>query len=212
MAKKKFKSRVIAFVSLKGGVGKTTSCWFFAGVALENGSSAKIIDADNERSTLEWGDFIADKPDGLSLIAATSLNLERLAVPSSDREVILIDCPPNQRDILSIAANVADDILLCVRPTGVDVNRARSTLEVLSALDKKRIDDGKAPLRVALLITHFQGNKKLHKEAREALADKFPTFDTTIRYLGIYEEAFGRLPQGKALDEYRAVWKELEQA
>lgn len=212
MAKKKFKSRVIAFVSLKGGVGKTTSCWFFAGVALENGSTAKIIDADNERSTLEWGDFITDKPNGLSLTAATALNLERLAAPSHDREVVLIDCPPNQRDILSIAANVADDVLLCVRPTGVDVNRARSTLEVLAALDKKRIESGKTPLRVALLITHFQGNKRLHKEAREALADKFPTFDTAIRYLGVYEEAFGRLPQGKALEEYRAVWKELESA
>jgi cellulose biosynthesis protein BcsQ len=211
MAKKKFKSRVIAFVSLKGGVGKTTSCWFFAGVALENGSTAKIIDADNEQSTLEWGAILENKPESLSFVAATARTLEKVAQPLAN-EVVLIDCPPNQREVLNVAAELADDIVLCVRPTGVDANRARSTLEVLAALDEKRVKAGKKALRVAVLVTHFQGNKKLHKEAFAALSEALPTFETPIRYLTMYEEAFGQIPKGKALEEYRAVWKELETA
>ena len=45
---------IVAVVNLKGGVGKTTTALYFAQVAREEGNVPLVIDADNERSALEW--------------------------------------------------------------------------------------------------------------------------------------------------------------
>lgn len=45
---------IVALVNLKGGAGKTTSALYFATVAKERGEDPVVLDADNERSALEW--------------------------------------------------------------------------------------------------------------------------------------------------------------
>ena len=45
---------IVALVNLKGGVGKTTSALYFAAVSEERGEDPVVLDADNERSAVEW--------------------------------------------------------------------------------------------------------------------------------------------------------------
>jgi chromosome partitioning protein len=47
---------IIAIVSSKGGVGKTTVTQCLAVEALRQGLPAAIIDADPQRSAADWGD------------------------------------------------------------------------------------------------------------------------------------------------------------
>lgn len=190
---------IIAVTNLKGGVGKTTTAMHLAAVALRHGSAAVVLDADSERSALEWAatgelSFKVERanPDGMARQART---LE------AGGGVVIIDGPPNSRDLLWSAASVADRVLVPISPTGLDVNRLRSTLEVL--LD---IEASKKEMDTRILFTRWDGRKVLAREAEELLRE-FPVMNSRIRALTRYEAAFGGMPD--YLEEYEKVYKEL---
>jgi chromosome partitioning protein len=190
---------IVAVVSLKGGVGKTTTALYLAEAARREGKVPVVIDADNERSALEWStlgelafDVVHAEKDGLARQART---LEK------KEHTVIIDTPPNNREILWAAAAVADRVVVPVAPTGVDVNRLRTTLEVL--LD---IEATKGELDTNILLTRWDKRKRLAREAEELL-DKFPLLDARIRALTRYEDGFGERPA--YLEEYKQAWAEV---
>lgn len=192
-------SIIIAVVNLKGGVGKTTTAMHLAAVAQSQGKPVVVLDADNERSALEWsttGDLTFEveraNPDGMARQARALENKSG---------VVIIDGPPNSRDLLWAAASVADRVVIPISPTGLDVNRLRSTIEVL--LD---IEASKENLDTRILFTRWDGRKLLAREASEVLQE-FPVMTSRIRSLTRYEASFGTMPD--YLDEYRSVWEEL---
>jgi chromosome partitioning protein len=88
-----------------------------------------------------------------------------------------------------------------VAPTGVDVNRLRATLEVLLDVEATRGD-----LDTSILLTRWDGRKKLAREAEELLGG-FPLLGARIRALTRYEDGFGGRPT--YLEEYEGAWKEV---
>lgn len=191
---------IIAIANLKGGVGKTTTAMHLAAVAERHGSTAVVLDADSERSAIEWaatGDlsFKVERanPDGLARQARAI---------EAGGGVVVIDGPPNSRDLLWSAASVADRVVVPISPTGLDVNRLRSTLEVL--LD---IEASKKDMDTRILFTRWDARKVLAREAAELLRD-FPVMKSRVRALTRYEAAFGGMPE--FLDEYERVYKELQ--
>lgn len=190
---------IVALVNLKGGVGKTTSALYFAAVAEGRGERPVVLDADNERSALEWAaggelpyPVVAAERDGLARQARA---LER------EGHVVLLDAPPNDREVLRVAASVADRIVVPVAPTGLDVNRLRSTLEILLDVEATR-----GELDTAILLTRWDARKRLAREALELLG-RFPLLSARIRDLTRYEDGFGRRPS--YLEEYAPAWKEV---
>jgi chromosome partitioning protein len=170
-----------------------------AAVAESKGKPVVVLDADNERSALEWaatGDlkFAVERanPDGMARQARSLEN---------ESGVVIIDGPPNSRDLLWAAASVADHVVVPISPTGLDVNRLRSTIEVL--LD---IEASKENLDTRILFTRWDGRKLLAREASEVLQE-FPVMNSRIRALTRYEASFGTMPD--YLDEYKDVWEEL---
>lgn len=190
---------IVALVNLKGGVGKTTSALYFAAVAEDRGENPVVLDADNERSALEWAKsgelpypVVAAERDGLARQARA---LER------EGHTVILDAPPNDREVLRVAASVADRIVVPVAPTGLDVNRLRSTLEILLDVEATRGD-----LDTGILLTRWDGRKRLAREALELLG-RFPLLETRVRDLTRYEDGFGRRPS--YLEEYGPAWKEV---
>lgn len=190
---------IVALVNLKGGVGKTTSALYFAAVAEQQGKSPLVLDADNERSALEWAssgelpfEVLEGQKDGLARQAR-----------ALDREghTVIIDAPPNNREVLWAAAAVADRVVVPISPTGVDVNRLRATLEVL--LD---VEETKGELDTSILLTRWDKRKRLAREAEELLS-RFPLLSPKIRSLTRYEDGFGARPT--YLEEYEAAWEEV---
>lgn len=173
-----------------------------AAVAHSLGNPVVVLDADNERSAFEWSvtgelKFNVERanPDGM---ARQARSLEQ------NSGVVIIDGPPNSRDLLWAAASVADHVLIPITPTGLDVNRLRSTIEVL--LD---IEASKDSLDTRILFTRWDGRKLLAREATEVLGD-FPVMTARVRSLTRYEASFGTMPE--YLEEYRNVWEELTNA
>jgi chromosome partitioning protein len=190
---------IVAVVNLKGGVGKTTTALYFAQVAREEGKSPVVVDADNERSALEWsssGELPYEVvPAERDALARQARHLERQGW------VVIIDAPPNNREVLWAASAVADRVVVPIAPTGVDVNRLRATLEVL--LD---IEATKGELDTSILLTRWDKRKRLAREA-EDLLEKFPLLGARIRSLTRYEDGFGTRPA--YLEEYERAWTEV---
>jgi chromosome partitioning protein len=168
---------IVALVNLKGGVGKTTSALYFAAVAEERGEKPVVLDADNERSALEWAGA-GELPFEVLEAQRDGLARQARALEKEGRTVI-IDAPPNSREVLWAAAAVADRVVVPVAPTGVDVNRLRATLEVLLDVEATRGE----------------------------LLGRFPLLEARIRSLTRYEDGFGARPT--YLEEYGPAWKEV---
>jgi chromosome partitioning protein len=194
---------ILSLTTLKGGVGKTTSAFFLAAVALERGESVSLIDADNEQSALAWWNMIPDPPKAMKVVAANPDGLARQARELERSSIVIIDTPPNSREMLNRTASVSDHVIVPVKPTGLDVDRMKTTLELLADVDATR-----GGLDVTILFTHWQLRQTLARDALEVLQSyRLPVLETKIRLLKQYAEPFGTIPT--YLEEYAAAWDEI---
>lgn len=193
--------KTLAVLSLKGGVGKTTTSLYLAAVAAQQGHTVTVIDADSEHSAHRWAAH-ADLPFQVVLGEPDRLARQVKAARATGN-IVIIDTPPNSRELLLRAGGLADTALVPVAPTGLEVDRLRPTLELLADLQAQREE-----LDVAVLLTRYHPRRRLAREAEEALSG-LPVLTARIRELEAYKAAFGGRPT--ELDEYAAVWKELQE-
>jgi chromosome partitioning protein len=192
---------IVSIVSLKGGVGKTTTAMHLAAVAKAARASPVVLDADSESSAHRWASRAGE---GLGFEVHLA-NRDRIAVQLRDLEAgghtVIVDTPPNNREVIARVGQIATVVIVPVNPTGLDVDRLQPTLELLADLEAAR-----GELAAYILFSKFNAKRRLDREAEEALAG-FPVLKQRVRGVQAYAEAFGGMPT--YLDEYRAVWKEI---
>lgn len=195
---------IIAILSLKGGVGKTTTCMHLAAVAHERRKRPVVLDADTNRSALHWQETAqaADitLPFAVQVAEHNTLAQQARALEKAGH-LVVIDCPPNNEAILVRAANLADRVVVPTKPTGLDMDQLGGTAQLLADIEAT-----KGQLDSAILLTHYNARRRLARETLEALSG-YPVLKTHIRYLAKYEESFGTIP--RYLEEYKGVFKEL---
>lgn len=192
--------QVLAILSLKGGVGKTTTALHLASVAASEGRAVCVLDADTEHSACRWAahvslpfEVVAGEPDRLA---------RQVRAGREQGKLMIVDTPPNSRELLLRAGSLADTVIVPVAPTGLEVDRLRPTLELLTDLQAQREE-----LDVAILLTRYHSRRRLAREAEEALHG-LPVLASRVRELEAYKAAFGSVPG--ELGDYRAVWQELQ--
>jgi chromosome partitioning protein len=192
---------IIAILSLKGGVGKTTSAMHIAAVAQAARMKPVLLDCDSESSAHRWA-ARAGTDLGFDVHLA---NRDKIAAQLRDLEkpdrTVIVDTPPNNREIIARVGQMANVVIVPLNPTGLDVDRLQPTLELLADLEAAR-----GELAAYILLSKFNPQRKLDREAADALAG-FPVLQQRIRGLQAYAEAFGGMPT--YLDEYKAVWQEI---
>lgn len=196
--------RVVALVSLKGGVGKTTLAMHLATVAAARRDRVVVLDADEEGSALRWQTHA--HADGRRLpfeVRPGERNalMRQVKALRRDGHTVIVDTPPNDREVLKSAATVADAVLVPVLPTGLDLDRLGTTLELLADLAAalERFD-------FAIVLNRFDARKGLAREANVAL-NAHPRLATVVRALAAHEKAFGAVPT--ELTAFHALWDEL---
>ena len=194
---------IVSVVSLKGGVGKTTTALHLAAYVAAKGDPVVLVDADPEGSALSWQRLAraSQGPLPFEVVRGERASLARTIRAAAQGATVILDTPPNDREILRTAAYVSDHVLVPLKPTGLDVDRLMPTLELLADTAATRGD-----LDVALLFTHWDAREVLSQESTRALAT-YPMLETRVRDLARYKQAFGTRP--RYLIEYAKVWKEL---
>ncbi len=97
---------VIAVLSLKGGVGKTTLATNLAAAAHLRGKSTILVDLDKQGSSLDWGSMRveASKLAGIAVSKHDrNFSRARLLELATGREVVVLDGPPRIGDQSSAA-------------------------------------------------------------------------------------------------------------
>ncbi len=118
----------IVVSNVKGGVGKTTTAVYLAGVAAEKGRSpVSLVDADPQGSTAEWYDAMPF--DGVELVEGPSVRTVTKAMEQVGG-VVIVDTPPGEGTIVRAALSRADAVVIPTRAGGVEPNRVVATLEM----------------------------------------------------------------------------------
>lgn len=176
---------VIALVGNKGGAGKTTLCVNLAGGLCERAATI-ILDADPQRSSLQWRE-LAD--DSTPVAVVDAVDDIRAAVESAivDHEFVVVDCPPSVQSPQTLEVLECCDLaLIPVQPSPLDL---WATVHNEERVEAARQVNPK--MRAMLVINQLEPRTKLSKLVRTALAElSLPVADTAICRRIAYRNAF----------------------
>ena len=115
---------ILAFVSQRGGVGKTTLALHVAGELARRGERATLIDADPQESALTWAlaRTSSERARRFAIIGLASeiLPLEVPDIARANNHVV-IDGPPRSPTLTHAVLVAADRVVIPIQPGAFDV-------------------------------------------------------------------------------------------
>lgn len=126
----------IAFISPKGGVGKTTAALLLAS-QLARGAKVSIIDADPNHPIAAWGKD-AQLPDNLTIIADVDEDniLDRIEEAAAKTPFVIVDLEGTAAKIVLLAVSQADLVLIPMQGSQLDAEQASRAIRVLKQHEK----------------------------------------------------------------------------
>ena len=129
--------RSIAFLSQKGGSGKTTLAVHIAVAAGSKRERSILIDTDPQGSASVWGDARrAGDPQVIKSTAPTLRPLMQQVEGNSMAELAVIDTAPHTISGIDIIAAAVDYILIPCRPSVFDLAAIESSVKIARAAKK----------------------------------------------------------------------------
>lgn len=200
--------RTWAFVSQKGGSGKTTAACHLAAYAVACGEKVVVIDLDQQHNAHDWYELReSPAPD---VIAAIPERLSKIKNAADEMGVtlLLVDTPPHTASSAVAAIRAADMIITPTQPNIFDILALKDTVALLKQTGRRD-----AAVCIVNGVSH-QGSNDLFSEAQVAaegmglkvspkyLIHRRPYASSLALGLGVTEFE----PKGKAADEVRELW------
>jgi chromosome partitioning protein len=194
----------LAFLSQKGGSGKTTLAVHTAVAAQEDGERVVIVDTDFQKSATTWSDARESDTPQTVTIAAAELNDVIAAARHDAMTLCIVDTAPHAAPDAARVAAVVDLVVIPCRPSAFDLAAIDSAVEIVKAAGRRAVFVLSAcPLR-ALEIAETRA---------ELEAKGFPVAPVPITDRRAFARAIatGRAvtefdAEGKAAREIRALW------
>jgi chromosome partitioning protein len=122
----------LAFVSQKGGAGKSTIAANIAAYAASNGIKTVIIDLDQQASISAW--HASREDDSIHIIPSHPPLLAKYVAQCDQQgyQLCVIDTPPHNSTAAANAISVADLTIIPVRPSAFDLVAAQATFDLLA--------------------------------------------------------------------------------
>lgn len=180
---------IISFCNAKGGAGKTTSVMHLAHVYAGRGMSVCVVDADPQASASCWhGDAAAigePLPFPVEFLASAELLRRRLQLIDAAHQVVLIDPPPGNRDIMKEAIRASDLVVIPLNARPDDMRQAMTTAAQCAGLAD--------PVPCAALLNRVKSNELSSMQvARTSLIGAgVPVLTTVIPDWAEIGQAFG---------------------
>ena len=123
--------KVLAVLSQKGGVGKTTLATCLAVAAEADGKSTSIFDLDPQATASFWKDVREAESPAVVSIQPVRLKAMLTAAEDAGAELVVIDGPAVARDVAHMAAEVADFVLIPTKAAVFDTMSMTQTINVV---------------------------------------------------------------------------------
>jgi len=143
--------KVLAILSQKGGVGKTTLATCLAVAAEQAGQSVAILDLDPQATAAFWSDVRDAETPAVVSIQAVRLGAIIAACEKEGTDLVIIDGAAVARDVAYQAAQHSDLVLIPTKTAVFDTMSMTHTLDVVKQLDK--------PAAVVLTFVPPQGQE-----------------------------------------------------
>lgn len=205
-------NKIISFIQVKGGAGKSTIATNIAGMIAMNKKVA-LIDCDLPQATSASWAAVRDG-DITTVTANTHVKLiEHITQLQDNHDFIIIDAPPRIAEITKAAIIMSD---LCLVPLGASAPEIWSTVDLLETVEAAR--ERKQDIDVRIIWTRFRASTKSAQELSVQATDQLQlkTMKTKLGYRVAYSEAIGRgmtvleWTDNKAKAELKALGNELQ--
>lgn len=201
--------KVVAFLSQKGGAGKTTLAVHTAVAAHEAGLGVVLIDTDPQKSATVWGEARQEEAPVVATADVSDLRRVLDAARGDGMGLAIVDAAPHAAPAAASIARAADLIVIPCRPTAFDLAAVDGAVRIAKAAG------GKA----AFVLSACPFRAPEIAETREALgAYGLPVAPVEITERRAFARAVasGRAvtefeAEGKAAGEIRALWSWLQE-
>jgi chromosome partitioning protein len=129
----------VAFVSPKGGAGKTTAALLLALGLAERGIRVALIDSDPNKPLVQWAS-LPGRPDEISVHAAPTIQDIRDAIREASRrepEWTIVDTEGSVRGVMVFAALRFDLVVTPLTGSQLDVAEAIKSAQMVEAFGKR---------------------------------------------------------------------------
>jgi chromosome partitioning protein len=154
--------QVIAIISQKGGVGKSTLAVHLATEASAQGERVLLLDLDPQGSTMEWASRRGDLPPDVSGANPASIGKEIERAKGEGYDAVIIDTAPHADHAALQAARAADIVAIPCRPSTFDIAAISATLDLCKLANKQAV----------VVINAAPIRSRVTTEAEEAIAEK----------------------------------------
>jgi chromosome partitioning protein len=139
----------IAFVSPKGGAGKTTSA-FLLSTVLANHYDVTLIDADPNHPVRNWASG-GNTPSRLTIVSDADEDtiIERIQEAAARTTFVMVDLEGTASKIVIYALTEADFVVIPTQGSQLDATEAGRAIKVVLQSQKLK----KAPIPYAVLLT-----------------------------------------------------------
>lgn len=206
---------IISVLNQKGGVGKTTLSVHLASTYALAGHKVLLIDADVQRSAMDWSS--SREKDPIFNVVGISTNTIHKEIPllKENYDFIVIDGPPRVYDVAKSSIAASDFILIPVQPSPYDVWSAKEVVDLYREVREPLSTYKK--IYASFLINRMIQNTAIGRDVIEALGQyDIPVLNTRICQRVAYAETAARGttvveedPESIASKEIRSVAEEI---
>src|SRR4051794_13862906 len=202
--------KTLAFLTQKGGSGKTTLALHVAVAALEDRARVVLVDTDPQQSATAWKEprQAVDRPLVLP-VAAERIGEVQEAAREDEMDLCVIDSAPHAGADSTRLARAADLVVIPCRPEAIDLAAVAATVAIVQA----------AQVPAVFVLSSCPPRAPEIEETRAALAAyNYPVAPCIVTERRAFARAFatGRAvtefeSHGKAAEEIRALWRYLKE-
>lgn len=193
---------IIAFISEKGGSGKTTLSTNVASALHQDGHDTLLVDADPQQSAHGWSQLHEEGP---AVVVVGKGSISDIPVLASEYQSVVVDGAPRLEGITEEAVKVADVVAIPVQSSAMDIWSAEPVVELCERLGTAAV----------LCLSRGIVGSTLTQSAREALESfEVPILDGTrqrVSYVRAFNAGTSVIEYGddKAAEEIRTLTRDI---
>src|SRR5580692_4659984 len=179
----------IAFVSPKGGAGKTTSA-FLLSTALAKLYDVTVIDADPNHPIQTWASG-GNTPDRLTVVSDVDEDtiIERIEDAAAKTPFVVVDLEGTASKIVIYAISQADLVIIPTQGSQLDANEASRAIRVV--LQSQKMTKTATPYAVLLTRTNSTIRTRTQAHIQNGLIDAgIPVFETELNERDAFRAVF----------------------